>query len=259
MPTVLAVMAHPDDIEITCAGTLTLLRQAGWRPHLATMTAGDLGSSTLGPQEIGALRRQEAAASAAILDAPYTCLGFEDLKIVFGEAATRRLAGFLRQVRPDLVIVPSPLDYMADHQETARIVREAAFASTMPGVRESQGGLSLPPCVGIPTVLYADPIDLVDHFGHRVPAPFMVDVTDVIATKEQMLASHASQRTWLQEQHGEDDYLAWMYRQSADRARDFGRPSVRYAEGFTQHLGHAFPRLDVLTAALGTDRVRAHA
>jgi LmbE family N-acetylglucosaminyl deacetylase len=43
MPRVLALMAHPDDIEITCAGTLILLRAAGWDVHMATMTAGDLG------------------------------------------------------------------------------------------------------------------------------------------------------------------------------------------------------------------------
>jgi hypothetical protein len=78
----------------------------------------------------------------------------------------------------------------------------------------------------------------------------------VIEVKEQMLAAHESQRSWLRAQHGEEEYLLWMRRTGADRARDFGARAVKFAEGFTQHLGHAFPKDDVLTAALGKRAVR---
>ena len=132
MPRVLALMAHPDDIEITCAGTLLLLKAAGWDVHVATMTAGDLGSSTLSGPVISRIRRREAAAAAAILGAGYTCLGFKDLTIALAERPKRIVAGLLRQVRPDLLITHPPRDYMGDHEETSRLVREAAFASTMP-------------------------------------------------------------------------------------------------------------------------------
>jgi hypothetical protein len=71
-----------------------------------------------------------------------------------------------------------------------------------------------------------------------------------------MLASHASQREWLREQHGEDEYLLWIRRMGADRARDAGRRGVRYAEGFRQHRGHGFPTRDALTDALGPRVVR---
>ena len=71
-----------------------------------------------------------------------------------------------------------------------------------------------------------------------------------------MLAAHASQRAWLHEQHGEDEYLHWMRRVGAERAKDFGKRSVTHAEGFVPYLGHAFPKHDVLTAALGKSRVR---
>lgn len=260
MPTALAVMAHPDDIEITCAGTLALLRRAGWDVWMATMTAGDLGSATLPPRRIAAVRRREAARSAALLGARYVCLGFSDLRIRFDVPSVRRVCGLLREARPDLVICPSPFDYMADHTETPRIVREAAFASTVPNWKASRPGRrSPPPCARQPRILYADPIDLVDCFGRRVPARYVVDITDVIDLKERMLAAHASQREWLRRQHGEDEYLAWMRRQGADRARDFGRRSVRYAEGFLPHLGHGFPTDDILTAALGPARVRRRA
>ena len=70
--------------------------------------------------------------------------------------------------------------------------------------------------------------------------------------KEQMLAAHDSQRSWLRDQHGEDEFLLWMRRMGADRARDAHRRSVKYAEGFVPHLGHGFPHRDLLTQALGT-------
>jgi LmbE family N-acetylglucosaminyl deacetylase len=256
-------MAHPDDIEITCAGTLILLKQAGWDVHLATMTAGDLGSMHQPRAEIARVRRREAAASAGILGADYTCLGFSDLTILCDERSKRRVSGLIREARPDLLITPAPVDYMADHEETARIAREAAFASTVPNWKASSPSLSskrsakpAPPCDALPVVLYADPLDHIDHFGRRVRAAFVVDVTLVIDVKEQMLAAHESQRSWLRAQHGEDEYLRWMRRTGADRARDFGNKAVRYAEGFVQHLGHGFPKHDVLTPALGKRRVK---
>jgi hypothetical protein len=90
-----------------------------------------------------------------------------------------------------------------------------------------------------------------------VAAQLVVDITSRIGLKEEMLACHDSQRSWLRHQHGEDEYLLWMRRVGADRARDFGRASVKYAEGFRQHLGHGFPHEDHLTAALGKRLVKS--
>ena len=256
MPTVLAVMAHPDDIEITCAGTLILLQREGWTVHLATMTAGDLGSMKHSRAAIAKIRRKEAAASAKLLGAGYTCLGFEDLTIAYGPGPKRIVTGLLRAVQPDLMILHSPDCYMADHTESSRIAREAAFASTIPNWKATFNGKPARACSKMPSILYADPIDQVDHLGRRVPAKYLVDITTAIGLKEQMLAAHDSQRSWLREQHGEDEYLLWMKRTGAERARDFGATAVKYAEGFLPHLGHGFPRTDFLTAALGADRVK---
>jgi len=195
-------MAHPDDIEITCAGTLILLTRAGWDVHLATMTAGDMGSMRQSRAQIARIRRREAAASASILGASYQCLGFNDLTIVCDETSKRRVSGLLRTTRPDLLITHPPVDYMADHEETSRVAREAAFASTMPNWKATKSRAR--PCEALPIVLYADPIDNTDYCGRRVPARYVVDVTSVIDTKERMLAAHESQRSWLRAQHGED-------------------------------------------------------
>lgn len=259
MPRVLAVMAHPDDIEITCAGTLVLLRRAGWDVHMATMTAGDLGSRSLTRSGISRVRLKEAAASAALLGAGYTCLGSRDLLVAPDEATKRRVTALVRKVRPDLILAPSPEDYMDDHRLTPQIVREAAFASTIPNWEASLEGES-PPCAErVPSLLYADPIGLEDFSGRRVPARIVVDITRAIEEKSRMLAAHASQRDWLRAQHGEDEYLLSMRRWAADRARDFRRRAVKYAEGFNPHLGHGFPREDVLSKALGKKIVRSFA
>jgi LmbE family N-acetylglucosaminyl deacetylase len=261
MPRVLALMAHPDDIEITCAGTLILLKRAGWDVHLATMTAGDLGSATLSVARISRIRRKEAAASARLLGAGYTCLGIADLTIAHTERQKRMVTGLLREVRPDVLITHPPVDYMADHEQTSYLTRDAAFGSTIPnwkalpptGVRARKPA---PVCDALPALLFADPIDLARPDGGRAVAKQVVDISAVIEEKAAMLAAHASQRAWLHQQHGEDEYLHWMRRVGVDRARDFKRKSVSYAEGFVPYHGHAFPRRDVLTAALGKLRVK---
>jgi LmbE family N-acetylglucosaminyl deacetylase len=145
---------------------------------------------------------------------------------------------------------------MADHTETTRIAREAAFASTIPNWKATFNGKPVRPCSTMPAILYADPIDQVDHLGRRVPAKYLVDITGAIDLKEKMLAAHDSQRSWLRQQHGEDEYLNWMRRTGARRAEEFGAKEVAYAEGFLPHLGHGFPHEDLLTGALGTERVK---
>src|SRR6266545_2413478 len=184
MPTVLALMAHPDDIEFLCAGTLVLLQRAGYTVRMATMTPGDQGSMTLARDRISRIRLAEARASAKILGAKYTCLGFRDLTIVYSESAKRRVTELIRKMKPDLLISHSPDDYMADHVETSKIAREAAFASTIPNWRAGRSR----PLAAIPAILYADPVETVDMYGRRAPAHRLVDISDVISIKERMLA-----------------------------------------------------------------------
>ena len=111
-------------------------------------------------------------------------------------------------------------------------------------------------CASLPALLYADPIDLATPDGRRAAARYVVDITAVLERKAAMLAAHASQRAWLHQQHGEDEYLHWMRRVGVERAKDFDNRSVTHAEGFVPYLGHAFPHHDVLTAALGKSRVK---
>ena len=124
---VLAIHAHPDDIEFQCAGTLALLKERGHHITMATMTPGDCGSDELAPDAISDVRRKEAQAAADLIGAELHCLEFRDLSIVFDNESRRRVTEFIRRQRPDIVMTAPPVDYMADHEVTSRLVRDACF------------------------------------------------------------------------------------------------------------------------------------
>lgn len=242
---VLALMPHPDDIEILCAGTLILLRERGCEVHCATMTAGDKGSAVLSREEISAIRRAEAARAAEVIGArSYTCLELDDLAIVFDNPTRRGVAGLLRSVQPDIVITTPPTDYMFDHEITSMLVRDACFNAAVKNY-ETEG--DAPPTAAIPCLYYSDPIGGHDLFGQPAPAGRLVDISRVIERKAEALACHASQREWLRKQHGLDDYIDSMRRWSAARGAAIG---VAYAESFRQHVGHPHPQDDLLLTLL---------
>jgi LmbE family N-acetylglucosaminyl deacetylase len=236
-PRVLALHAHPDDIELQCAGTLLLLRSRGCEVVVATMTAGDKGSAELGPDEIASVRRDEAARSARLLGAEYICLGFRDLEICFDNASRRVLIETIRTTRPDLVLTAPPVDYMADHEETSRLVRDACFTAAVPNYSTRQWDPA-PATTHIPHLYYVDPIGGVGYYGEQIEPQFIVDVSAVFDRKLEMLACHASQREWLRRQHGIDEYLDGCRRFGSERGRMI---DTAYGEGFRQHLGHPFP------------------
>ena len=234
---VLAVHAHPDDIEIQCAGTLLQLKSAGCRISVATMTPGDCGSAEHSQEEIADIRRNEAVEAAALLEAEYTCLEFRDLSIVFDNESRRRVTEFLRRTKPDLILTAPPVDYMHDHEITSMLVRDACFNASVPNYRTQQWDPAAP-TQKIPYLYYVDAVEGTDHFGNRHPVDFTVDVSDVFESKIAALACHSSQRNWLRRQHGVDEYLDACRRWGALRGKEVG---VAYAEGFRQYKGHPHP------------------
>lgn len=236
-PRILAIHAHPDDLELQCGGTLVRLRQNGCSVTMATMTPGDCGSAELGSEEIARVRRDEARQSASRLGADYVCLEFRDLAIDVNDASRRRVVEVVRRARPDIVITAPPVDYMWDHEAASVLVRDACFGAPIPNYATGEDDAA-PPLEKIPHLYYVDPIEGTDHFGRRVEPGFIVDVSAVFEEKLAMLACHASQREWLRRQHGMDEYLEGCRRWCAARGREIG---VEYGEGFTQHAGHPYP------------------
>jgi LmbE family N-acetylglucosaminyl deacetylase len=127
--TVLAILAHPDDTEMMCAGTLLLMRKAGWTIHIATMTPGDKGTAVHSMEEISTIRKAEAAEAAKLVEGSYTCLGFEDVYILYNCESINRTTALIRRLKPSIVFTASPNDYMIDHEVTSRIVQTACFAA----------------------------------------------------------------------------------------------------------------------------------
>lgn len=244
---VLSVLAHPDDAEFLCAGTLIrLAREGGWRVHIATMTPGDCGAVDRGPEDIARIRRSEGARAAALIGATYHCLEERDLLVFYHERPLERIVRLLRLVRPRLVLTHSPADYHLDHEMTSTLVRAAAFAAPAPNFLADRG--HAPALAHIPHLYYCDAIEGKDALGHPIEPGFRIDVSGVVDDKTEMLATHASQREWLRRHHGMDQYVESMRAWCGERGRQAG---VAFAEGFRQHQGHGFPQENLLGQLLG--------
>jgi LmbE family N-acetylglucosaminyl deacetylase len=245
---VLSVLAHPDDAEFLCAGTLIRLRQEhGWEVHIASMTPGDCGSAEKEAEEIAQIRRAEGAKAAALIGATYHCLEERDLLIFYAERPLERVTRLLRSVRPRIVLTHSPADYMLDHEMTSTLTRAASFAAPIPNFLVDRG--LPPPLKQIPYLYYCDPIEGKDPLGRPIEPGFLIDVSKVLETKAAMLTAHASQREWLLKHHGMDQYVQSMREWGARRGQALG---VAHAEGFRQHLGHSYPQDNLLASLLPT-------
>jgi LmbE family N-acetylglucosaminyl deacetylase len=243
---VIAVGAHPDDIESIAGGTLALMSQRGFEIRIATVCSGNMGSTTSDPRQVANVRFREAAESAKIINASYETLGESDLKLVFDNATRSKVVELVRRTRPDIVFTHFPQDYMPDHQITADLVWDACFNAQVPNYFTNQAKPAKP-TNKIPYLYYGDGIEGLDRLGSKVDLEFYVDISSVIEIKEKMLKKHESQRFWLKAQHGMDQYILTMRKWSAERG---GEANVRFAEGFIQHKGHPFPTTNILEKVL---------
>jgi N-acetylglucosamine malate deacetylase 1 len=240
----LSLLAHPDDAEILCAGTLIRLADAGWQIHIATVASGDCGSATLGRAEIAALRHREGETAAAKIGATYHCLDEPDVHVAFDKPTIQKAIDLLRGIAPTLLFTHPRRDYMLDHEQVHLLARGAAFSYPIPNASP------LPRIDGsaIPWLYYCDPVEGRDPYTNQLVAPTItIDVSTELERKIEMLACHASQREWLRSHHGMDEYIETMKRFSAERGRQIG---VTYGEAFIQHRGHPFPQSDLLANLL---------
>jgi len=242
--TVLSLGAHPDDAEFFCAGTLALLHKKGWQIHIATMTPGDCGTVQYSREQISRIRRAEAAEAASLLNGSYHCLECGDVFIMYDRPTLLKAIAVLRKVRPSIVLTCSPSDYMVDHETASKLAQTACFCCGVVNIKTS----GAEPFEPVPYLYYADPVEGKDKLGTEVKPSMYVDVTATIDIKEKMLCCHESQRNWLLKHHGVDDYVISMKVLSEKRGREI---CCGFAEGFRQHLGHAYPQDNILKSELG--------
>jgi LmbE family N-acetylglucosaminyl deacetylase len=242
-----AVAAHPDDVEFLMSGTLMRLGRAGYDLHIMTIANGSCGSMTLEPEAIARVREEEARTAARSIGATYHPGLVDDLAIFYERPLLARVAAVMRDVAPEILLVPSPQDYMEDHQNAARLAVTAAFAR---GMSNFPTDPPRPPVDQPVTVYHAQPHGNRDPLRHRVVPELFIDVTDLMDEKRAMLAHHTSQKRWLYETQGMGSYLDAM----AEICHEIGEISGRfsYAEGWRRRLHYGFCAEDAnpLTDAL---------
>ncbi len=239
---VLAVGAHPDDVELGCGGTVALLARAGRRVGIVHLTGGEAGT-----RGTAAERRAEAEAAAEALGAVellFLDCGDGDLR--HGRPEEDALIEVLRRYRPEIVLGPTPADRHPDHGRAHRLVADACFYAGL--AARPTGELS----PHRPAALYA-------YMQHDPFEPaFVVDVTRVWDTKQRALDAYRSQihRADAEQANAaraSDEPITKVatadFRQAVEgRARHFGLLiGATYGEPFWSRLPLAVSEADVLT------------
>jgi LmbE family N-acetylglucosaminyl deacetylase len=244
----MGIVAHPDDIEFLMAGTLLLLRQAGWKIHYLSVASGNCGSVHDNAATTRRRRRAEAQEAARRLGAHWHASLTDDLEIFYQDALIRALSAVVREVKPGIVLTHSPDDYMEDHTAAARLAVTAAFIRGMPNAKTVPNRAA----ADFDTMVYhALPHGLRDQLRRRVVPGAFVNTTQVHATKLAALSAHRSQQEWLQRSQGMNSYLQTMEDLSLEVGRMSGR--FKHAEGWRRHshLGFSSKDADPLHETLG--------
>jgi LmbE family N-acetylglucosaminyl deacetylase len=242
-----AVAAHPDDIEFVMAGTLILLRDAGYELHYMNIANGCCGSTEHSAAHTAEIRQREAMAAADTIGAEFHSSLVNDLEVFYDHATLIRLAAVMREVAPEILLVHAPIDYMEDHTNACRLAVTAAFTRGMPNYPTSPPRDPVDQPV---TIYHAQPHGNRDPLGNLVRPAMFVDIGSVIDQKTAMLACHQSQQQWLDTSQGLNSYLEAM----RELSREVGKLSERFelAEGWRKHLhvGFCGPQDDPLAKAL---------
>jgi LmbE family N-acetylglucosaminyl deacetylase len=244
----IAIGAHPDDIEFMMAGTLMMLKEAGYDIHYINIANGNCGSVEYDAEETARVRKQEAQTAASLLGATFHESLCNDLEILYTTGLLRKLTAVIREVKPTVVLTHPPQDYMEDHMNACRLAVTAAFSRGVPNFE------TIPPVPAVNkdvTIYHALPYGLCDTLGKPVMPGAFVNTSSVIERKLEALGCHKSQQNWLDVSQGLNSYLSTMEEMSLKVGKMSG--SYKHAEGWMRHshLGFCGPDADPLKDALG--------
>lgn len=216
---VLAIGAHPDDLEIHCFGTLALHARRGDDVFICGVANGSMGHVVIQPKELAQIRVKEAQNAAKVIGArAYFNLGVEDLAILSDDPVlTDKMIDVIREVQPDYIITHRTDEYHRDHNETGKLAFHTSFSATCPHYYTKH-----PAFLKVPSLYY------MDSTSPNFYATDYVDISDVFELKMEALACHKSQVEWLKD-HDNSDVLADLRNKCACFGNDCG---VAYAEKF---------------------------
>ncbi|OSZ78763.1 bacillithiol biosynthesis deacetylase BshB1 [Chitinophagaceae bacterium IBVUCB1] len=233
---VLAIAVHPDDIELSAAGTLIKHARMGQQVGIIDLTAGELGTRGT-PQ----LRLQEAADAARIMGmAIRENLGMRDGFIVNDEAHQLQLIQYIRKYQPEIVIANAIADRHPDHGKAGRLIADACFLSGLRKIETTLDGA---------TQAAWRPKRVYHMIQDRFTEPsFIVDVSSTHATKMEAVKAYKSQF------HNPDSTEPLTYISKGGfleaieaRAMLLGkRIGVAYGEGFVSENTPGIDGLDAL-------------
>lgn len=224
---VLAVVAHPDDAEMLCAGTLARARDDGAAIGICVMCQGDKGlPGRKKIRQLGRVRQREMKAAVKLLGGALLRFGSPDGELADGKDERRRLIELYRQFRPTLVLAHAPEDYHPDHRASSALAEAASWFCASRGHVTSS-----PPLDSQPVVWWMDTIQ-----GNGFSPDFFIDVSDYVSIKQKMLMCHKSQL-----QRSSDGDLAPLMNVMCKQSESRGVQSrCSAAEAFRTH--HAFKR-----------------
>jgi N-acetylglucosamine malate deacetylase 1 len=217
---VLAIAAHPDDVELTCGGTLLKMVGLGYVTGILDLTAGEMG--TRGTPET---RAKEAAAAAKILKVSWRgSLGVPDSDVQPNRENKLKLAQKIRELRPVTVILPYWEARHPDHYHASRLGYEGCFLA----------GLKQLPLEGQPyrpfKILYATSFE-------GMPPTFIVDITKHYDARRRAILAYGSQFHPAKSERKQKVFLAIDQLDSRMDllARQYGQMiGVKYGEPFLQ-------------------------
>lgn len=217
---ILCVAAHPDDIEILCAGTLAHYAKVGHRITMAIFTTGNMGDAHISPDKLVVIRKKETRAAADIIGAHVIWAGIDDEHVFPNQEQRRIMIDILREADPDVIFTHSSNDYHPDHRYVGQLVFDSYFQKGLPHIP----GQVRPACrFGHAQYYYMDNLGGIDF----LPTEY-VDISEVFEIKKAMLACHRSQIISMQEL-ANTDLLEMIEVQGRFRGLAAG---CRYAEGF---------------------------
>ncbi len=214
---VLAIGAHPDDVELGCAGTLAKLARLGYKTGALDLTQGEMAS-----RGSVADRKKEAAESARILNLSFRDnLKFPDAFIENTPEAREKIIRVIRRLRPEVIFAPYPDDRHPDHIRAGNLITEAAFYAGLGKI--------------VPELPAHRPRRIVYYMiTYEFVPSFVVDISRDFAVKKKALSAYRSQ-FFNPDWPGENTFISsqWFLESVEFRARHYGWLSgVEYGEPF---------------------------
>lgn len=219
---ILAIGAHPDDVEFLCAGTLFKYRQQGHNIFIALTTSGNIGSNLhASREEIGSIREAEQLEAAKLLDAPVRFLRFDDELLCDTPASRKAVLDAMRWADPDIIFTNPPFDTSTDHGMTGTLVTRVLLSMPSKLIPSDEAIVEKPISVFF--------WDIPAGIGFEPEA--YVDISDQMPKKLEALSKHVSQNEWMKQYDSGsfDEYCSALSRLRGIQSR------CRYAEGFRGH------------------------